>query len=293
MRLFHAHESPLPEFPAFTHVNEAICTAAHVLPEHAHRHYEFCYFHAGYAEWTVGGERHRLRPGDFFVARPGEIHSGRPDPRRPNHNFAVGFDPGQLAPRRAEKLGGREVALAVDEAMEVSPLDARVIPGGQGAEVIYRKLLAECDAVALERAPARRQLACIQIQALLAELFVLVARLALAQTARERAPRLTRETRREIAELLEWLPTRLSAPPSLKAMATRAGLSPSQFALVFKREVGRTPNEHLTLLRMQEAEARLRGGASVTDAALALGYCSPQYFSTVYKRHHGRSPGKR
>jgi AraC-like DNA-binding protein/mannose-6-phosphate isomerase-like protein (cupin superfamily) len=295
--LFHGHEAPLPEFPAFTHINEAVCTAAHVLHEHAHRHYEFCYIHAGYATWTVGGERFRLRPGDFFVARPGEVHSGRPDPKRPNHNFAVGFDPAQLAlPRRltADALGAREVSLAASEASEVAPVDGplalRVIPGGQGAERIYRRILAELDAIDGESSPVKRRLCCIQVQALLAELFVLVARLALAHLERSAPPRSEPSPRREIAALLEWLPEHLAAPPTLGAMAKRAGLSPSQFALVFKREVGRTPIEHLTLLRMQEAETRLKRGATVTDTALALGYCSPQYFSAVYKRHHGCAP---
>jgi AraC-like DNA-binding protein len=299
-RLFHGYETPLAEFPAFTHINEAVCTADHVLTEHAHRHYEFCYFQAGFADWTIGGQRFRVRPGDFFVARPGEVHSGRPDRRRPNHNFAVGFDPSQLAlPRRlsADDLGAREVSLAAGEACEAPPIDGalalRVIPGGQGAERIYRGILTELDGLAGEPSPLRRRLACIQVQALLAELFVLVTRLALARLERRAAPALPAVPRRAIADLLEWLPKRLSSPPTLGAMAARAGLSPSQFALVFKREIGRTPIEHLTLLRMQEAEIRLRRGANVTETALALGYCSPQYFSAVYKRHHGYAPSAR
>lgn len=297
MRFFHSHEAPLAGFPAFTHINEAITTAEHVLPPHAHRHYEFCYIHAGYAEWSVGGERFRLKPGDVFVAGPGEVHHGRPDPRRPNHNFAVGFDPAQLGLPRgaaAARLGGREVERAVGEACELSPFDAtlaeRVIPGGQGAERLYRAILDELDALEERDTPPRRRLAMIQVQALLAELFVLFARLAIAHQERTAPPRLAAGPRREIAELLTWLPSQLAAPPPLRAMAARVGLSPAHFAVVFRREVGRTPLEHLTLLRMQAAADRLARGATVTETALALGYASPQYFSAVFKRHHGRVP---
>ncbi len=321
--LFHSFESPLAELPALTHVNEAVCTADHVLPAHTHPTLEICYFLAGHAQWSAGGERFRLGPGDFYVSRPGEAHAGVPDPRDPNHNFAVGFDPEQLSltrtsvPRQAPDqnlsptlknsgiaahppfmpaIAGSDMGLAAAEACAVAedqPLASRVIPGGHGAERIYRSMLHELDRIDGQDAPSR-MLTVLQIQALLIELFVFVTRLAIAHRERATPQRaLGGAMRAGFSELLAWLPTRLADPPSLPELAARVRLTPSHFTVAFKREVGETPLEYLTTLRVDEAARRLRAGAdAVTDIALDLGFSSSQYFSLVFKKRKGRTPSE-
>lgn len=289
---FHGHEQPFPEFPAFTHVNEAVCRPTHILAAHRHPQLEICYFHAGRAEWTCGGERVALGPGDCFVTRPGEVHSGRPDPADPNHNFAVGFDPAALGPAMAPRALAspeRDLGLAMVEAEAAGsalPAVRRVVHGAQGAEGICRRLLAECDGAPPE-GPGR-SLALAMCQALLVELFVHVTRCALAAGG---APA---QVRPEIASVLAWLPGRLDDPPDLAAMAARAGLSPMHFASEFRKATGRTPLEHLTRLRLEAAARRLAGDAraSVTDVALDFGFCSSQYFSVVFRRHLGCTPSE-
>jgi len=296
---YHGYDVPFDDFPAFTHINEAVCTPAHVLHPHAHPHYEFCYFHKGRAQWTCGTQRYQLGPGDFYISRPGEVHAGLPDPADPNHNFAVGFDPAQLPvglPARppAMAIAGSEVAVAFAEHQLLAQGDAadfpRVIPGGQGAEITYRRILAELDQ--LDPAPSTaRLLTRMMVQALLVDLLVWVTRLSINQLAQGgQAQPLAREPRADISALVSWLPSQVAAPPSLTAMASRVGLSPSHFAVAFKREVGKTPLEFITQLRIEEAARRLDGGASVTDAAFELGFSSSQYFSLVFKKQFGCTP---
>lgn len=291
-RSFHGHERPFPEWPAFTHINEAVCLPTHVLGAHRHPQLEICYFHAGRAEWTCGGERIRLGPGDCFVTRPGEVHSGRPDPRDPNHNFAVGFDPAALGPAvspQALASPERDLGLALVEADAAGgdlPAVRRVVGGAQGAEAICRRILAECDAA--PAAGAQRALALAMCQALLVELFVHVTRCALAGSAT------AVQVRPEIRGVLDWLPGRLDDPPDLAAMAARAGLSPMHFASEFRKATGRTPLEHLTRLRVEAAARRLDGDrrASITAVAIDLGFCTSQYFSVVFRRHLGCTPSE-
>lgn len=304
--LFHSFESPLPELPALTHVNEAVCTPEHVLDAHAHPTLEICYFLAGHADWSTGGERFRLGPGDFYVSRPGEAHSGVPDRRDPNHNFAVGFDPSRLPLARLASAGSpreldaptasADIGFAAAETCAVAddePLGNRVIPGGHGAEHLYRRMLHELDRVDGQDAPSRL-LTVLQIQALLIELFVLVTRLSIAQRERTRPQRaLGSAMRSGFAELLAWLPTRLADPPSLPELAARVGLTPSHFTVAFKREVGETPLEYVTTLRVDEAARRLRSGNdAVTAVALDLGFSSSQYFSLVFKKRKGSTPSE-
>ncbi len=280
-RHFHSYEEPLPEFPAFTHVNEAVCDASHVLHPHHHPAWEVCYLVGGRAEWTVHGERFALVPGDFFLSRPGEEHSGRPDPSDPNHNCAVGFDPSALHLAGASPL--RDAELARVEADAVAPFSSRVIHAGPGPELLYRRILGELDA--LEADPRQRPLTIAMVQALLVELFVLVTRCSLKTAAPPSAGR------GDIRGLLRWLSTRLEDPPSLDEMAACAGLSPAHLVVVCRQELGRTPLEQVTEMRIAEACKRLADPkATVTDVALGLGFCSSQYFSVVFRSYRGVTP---
>jgi AraC-like DNA-binding protein len=101
-------------------------------------------------------------------------------------------------------------------------------------------------------------------------------------------------SRREIREVADWLRTRVAAPPSLDEMARQAGLSPGHFAALFRQELGVSPLEHLTALRIDEAANRLRSprAPSVTRLAHELGFSSSQYFSVVFRRQKGCTPSQ-
>jgi len=78
---------------------------------------------------------------------------------------------------------------------------------------------------------------------------------------------------------------------TLQALAQRAGMSRSTFAVRFKETVGKSPLEYLTRWRMLLAGDRLAGsGEPVSAIALSLGYDSESAFSTAFKRVMGCSP---
>lgn len=290
-RLFRGYEQPFPEFPAFDHINEAICTPNHVLPHHAHPSFEICYFVSGRATWSTGGRSTNIGPGDLYIARPDEVHGGVPDRRDPNHNFAIGFDPGHLPvvgrlPALTADLG---LAMAETKAVgdEFHLSDQRIIPGGFGFELICQRILSELDRQ--DDDPRLRVLSLVMIQAMLVELLVFVTRCALVHqdNLQPSGP----SPRRRFRELGAWLSERLAEPPSLTEMAGQAGLSPAHFTVAFKREMGQTPIEFLTRLRVEAAGRRLvASDEPVTSIAVDLGFSSSQYFSEVFKRHTGQTP---
>jgi AraC-like DNA-binding protein len=78
---------------------------------------------------------------------------------------------------------------------------------------------------------------------------------------------------------------------TLQAMAERAGMSRSTFALKFKAAVGTSPMEYLTRWRMLLAGEKLENSDdTISVIALALGYESESAFSTAFKRVMGCSP---
>lgn len=62
---------------------------------------------------------------------------------------------------------------------------------------------------------------------------------------------------------------------------------------LFKKEMGLTPLEYMTKLRMKKAESLLCGGAAgytVSEVAELCGYENALYFSRVFKKYFGQPP---
>lgn len=287
---FHAYEQPLPEFPAFTHINEATCLPGHRLHRHHHREWEILCITGGHAELEAGGTTYRLQAGDLFITRPDEPHGGHPLAGHGFSNCAIGFDPARLLPPTGQGSdndgfdGAVSEARACDDAFGL--FGGHVIRAGAEPERICQRILVELDTLDGRDGEARARRLCVaMVQALLMELMVVVTRAGLAAAP----PPLPR--RRDLRELLAWIAGRLDEPPTLAGMAERIGLSPAHLVAVFRAELGRSPLEHVTELRIAAACERLaRTEASVTAVAHGLGFCSSQYFSAVFRRRRGCTP---
>lgn len=77
---------------------------------------------------------------------------------------------------------------------------------------------------------------------------------------------------------------------SLEAMAVQAGMSRSAFAAQFHAVVGQTPAAYLADWRLTLAQAALREGRSVKQAADNLGYASASALSRLFRQRTGKSP---
>lgn len=83
----------------------------------------------------------------------------------------------------------------------------------------------------------------------------------------------------------------LRATIAIPLLARRVGMSVSSFHKHFKAVTATTPRQYQKALRLLEARRRLTTeGASVTAAALDVGYESPSQFSRDYARKFGRPP---
>ncbi|MEZ5211351.1 helix-turn-helix transcriptional regulator [Gordonia sp. PP30] len=79
-------------------------------------------------------------------------------------------------------------------------------------------------------------------------------------------------------------------PLDVPAMAARALMSPSHFSREFKTAYGETPYGYLVTRRVERAMALLRGGSSVTDACMTVGFSSLGSFSSTFTRIAGETP---
>jgi AraC family transcriptional regulator len=79
-------------------------------------------------------------------------------------------------------------------------------------------------------------------------------------------------------------------PLSLSTLARDAGMSVFHFARIFAELEGRPPHRVLSDIRLEKANARLRGGAGVTDTCFAVGFGSLSHFVTRFRRRYGTTP---
>jgi AraC-like DNA-binding protein len=100
------------------------------------------------------------------------------------------------------------------------------------------------------------------------------------------APRTNGVVRRVIAHMHNAYAEKLT----LERMSSRVGLTPFQLIGVFKREVGLTPHAYLTQLRLKAAMRELRRGATLSEAALKVGFYDQSALNNHLKRSFGITP---
>jgi len=94
-----------------------------------------------------------------------------------------------------------------------------------------------------------------------------------------------------IGEALAAIHGRLARDWDVSALAKRAGMSRTAFAVRFAELVGEPPAHYLARCRMNEAAALLEAStATIAQIAERVGYASELGFSRAFKRFIGTTP---
>ncbi|MBQ2709032.1 MAG: helix-turn-helix transcriptional regulator [Clostridia bacterium] len=95
---------------------------------------------------------------------------------------------------------------------------------------------------------------------------------------------------RSIYEICHYINEHYAEPLSLEGIAKHFFMSRAKLVRIFRSLLNLSPNQYITNVRLSEARARLRYGASVKDAAFASGFGSVSYFIKVFRRYTGMTP---
>lgn len=105
----------------------------------------------------------------------------------------------------------------------------------------------------------------------------------------EPADRIT--LRIEIDRAIEFMHTRLGEKLTVEEVAKAAHMSATHFSRVFKKEIGKTPMDYLTDIRLERVKKLLvAGDHSITGIALECGFNSPAYLSASFRKAYKMSP---
>lgn len=228
--------------------------------------YNFIFVRRGRVVWVVEGVEWLLLPGDLIVVPPNVMHSG--------HSLSQRMTLGSIHVN-VTLPGGQDVF-----EMLVPPRH-RAVKKGCRLDQYLAMATAEWDrsdsSATILTMPAWGRLVSLE----------LLRHDAAAGLLKQRA------VDPLVAELLDELTKRVSRPTSLDELAEWAGFTPQHLNRTFRRELGVTPLQHLTRLRMEQSAAQLaEGKLTVKAIAAAAGFDDPYYFSRLFRQHFGRSPAQ-
>lgn len=89
-----------------------------------------------------------------------------------------------------------------------------------------------------------------------------------------------------LRDLPEWIVANLGADLSVEALAARAGMSPRNFARVFRRETNLTPAKFVEHARLDAARSSLEDdGLGLDEVAGRCGFGSAEQMRRAFRRH--------
>lgn len=77
---------------------------------------------------------------------------------------------------------------------------------------------------------------------------------------------------------------------SVDRICRQAGISQTQFRLLFQKYYQKTPVEYITTLRLEQARNLIASGIPVEQAAQESGFRDPKYFARTVKKYFGCTP---
>jgi AraC-like DNA-binding protein len=261
-RLEYLFRSPQVSVTRFDHQPESV----HLDPEEeVCRDYAIHFVDAGSFRLDAQGKNWVLSQGAVFISRPGAVHRYSHQENMPSDVcVSVVYSHGFFEETGGDNPLGHGVPAALAPTNRLTFLKLRLM-----------KLTEIADAFALEG------LACELISAVRSGV--------------------TGESRLYRARQLGWYAERVEAvrelleacfaePHSLASLAESVGMSPFQFARVFRELTGEPPHRYLLRVRLERASRMLLDGKPVTETCFEVGFSNLSHFTRSFRRRFGHAP---
>ncbi|WOO39294.1 AraC family transcriptional regulator [Rubellicoccus peritrichatus] len=250
-------------------------TSANWLGAHSHADtYELCYIKRGSTHWWVGDELFNIEPGEIFITWPDELHGGENSIMHPCELYWVQFS---LKPEGGRLGLSPSAAKKLNQALQALP---------------YRKCRApETMIDHYERILSAHKHPDFFAKAIVQSSLHILIHEALQAFERSKDTSSKRVYSTRIQRAIHWFRKNIEENITIEEAAEHAGLKPSQFRNLFRKETGFSPIEYLTRIRIEKAKQLLIDTElSVTDVAFQLGFNTSQYFATSFRRVTGQTP---
>jgi AraC family transcriptional regulator of arabinose operon len=222
----------------------------------------------GGMEIAVSNARHSASAGDLVLLRPGQPHQYGPSTESGWEWLWLHFD-GQAARVLMDRLRG--------------PAGGPVRPFGTDEHIAgrFRELVTAAAPTALAPAPTVQ----LHLDSCAYSLLGLMVR------KLETRPEDVSGSTTDLSYLTTWILDHLDQPFGLTDLVRTSGWSAAQLSRLTRRDLGMSPMQYATRLRMRHAQRLLRDSRlSVTAIAGMVGFDDPMHFSRRFRQLVGVPP---
>lgn len=248
------------------------------LKSHTHENaYEICMIVGGSVQWWVGHEIYQLGKGDIYITRPDEPHGGIDEVLHPCALYWLILP----LPQNSQRLPGLTAKQSRELFHQLGKIKQRTFQSSTQLQTRFKQMHAELQDMSLLQPVALR--ACLH------NLLIQLLRDHDQAMQTSNAPRRSPAIRRT----MQWMAEHLTEDASVEEIAAIANLGVSRFHERFLAEVGLTPADYRTHLRIRQAQHLLRHtNQTITRISFDLGFSTSQYFATVFKKIVSTTPGR-
>jgi AraC-like DNA-binding protein len=272
---FNGNDVGLPELEMFGWTSTPRATDLGLKP-HTHKGaYEICLIVGGSVQWWVEHEIYQLGRGAIYITRPDEPHGGIDEVMHPCALYWLILPlPGK------QPLPGLTLQQTRELMRRLAQIKQRTFMSSPSLEQCFKQLHAELQ----NHSPLRS----ISSRACLHRLLV--------QLLRDHDTSLSKSDSNArsatMRQAMQWIADHMTDDATVEEMAAAVHLGVSRFHERFLAEVGLTPADYRTHLRIRRAQHLLQHtDQSVTRISFDLGFSTSQYFATVFKKIVGMPPG--
>jgi AraC-like DNA-binding protein len=241
--------------------------STHSYPRHTHDEYAVSIITRGSETLSVGGAVHLIGVGSLIMLNPGQAHSNASSQ---GYAFRTFYIPEDLLMEVASELNGDRVS----PPMFRSPAHAR--------SRFFLPLLRLHKRLERSRSVAEQRME-----------FVALFRQILAEHAATRegeAPRLSEH--RAVRRARRYLDSHFVEPVRLEQLSQVTQLSRFHLLRTFSEQVGMSPAEYQTAVRLSHAKSLLRRGHRIAQVAADVGFADQSHLTRRFKHAMGVTPGR-
>lgn len=243
------------------YAGEQVCPPRHSYGPCARQYYLLHYIIDGCGTFEMGGEKYALSRGDVFFIRPQDITYYEADAENPWHYVWIG-------------LSGMDAGSIFDSISATKP-------------VLHLKNSAALTPLMQEFAQSANCRTAEARYARLGKLYTILSHLA--AEAPDAAYRPSGKVYAEEAAM--YIHANLERRISVSELARQIAIDRSYLCTVFKKYMGKSPQQYSIDVKMKSAANMLRrSDKSISDIAAAVGYEDALLFSRMFRAKFGRSP---
>ena len=253
-------------FESLAYIGVVLRETWHVRP-HYHEHFELCYVNEGQGRFAIEDFSYRVKQGDLFLTKPGEVHQGAAAGNLPFRLSYLGFQLDKISTLELDyyQLGSQ-----------------RVIPDQEGIiKGIFEAIFDELQGERKHRLEI--------VQGLFLQLLVRLLRTYEYSMLVKNSVSVVFSPL--LRQVLYHVHTEIGNGHGIEELALRFHVSRSHLTREFKRAMGISLGYYLRSLCLDWAKLYLRETSdTVSSIAERLHFSSIHTFSIFFKRHTGLSP---